>query len=130
MTSIPMEALTDISDRETVYQDVHDVIDDDDEPTGQPWRCVRMIPGLRTFGPGRAARPRTILQPCNMTRQVPAIDNEMCPTNNRERVDILRNEEEWQKVEKAVDQCGERPLRFLDGHPLALQQVIANRVGN
>jgi len=130
MIGILIEALADISDRQAIYQYVHYIIDNDNEPAGHPrWR-VRMKPGFRTFGPGRAAWPWPILQPCNMTRQVPAINDEMRAAYDSEGIDVLRYEKKGHKVEEAVYQCGERPLRLLHGHPLALQQVIANRVGN
>lgn len=129
MTGILIEALADIGDRQTVYQDVYDVINNDYEPTGHPHWSIRMKAGFRTFRPGSAAGPRAIFQPCNIARQVPAIDDEVRTAYDSERIDILRYEEERQKVEEAVHQCGERPSRFLEGHPLALQYVIANCVG-
>jgi hypothetical protein len=107
MTATGMEPLADISDCDAVYQYVHDVIDDDNEPAGQPRWCVRMKSGFRTFGPGRAAWPGPILQPRNMARQVPAIDNEMRTTYDSERVDVLRYEEKRQKVEEAMHERGE-----------------------
>jgi hypothetical protein len=128
MTGLPIEALADIRNRDAVYQDVHEIIDDDNEPAGQPRWCVRMKPGFGTFGPGRAAWPWAIFQPCNMTRQVPAINDEMRTAHDSKRVDILSYEKKRQDVKGAVHERGERPFRFLEGHPLALQQVIANGV--
>ena len=130
MTGIPIETLADISDCQAVYQYVHDVVDNDNEPAGHPGRRVRMKPGFRTFGPGCTARPRPIFQPRDMARQVPAIDDEMRAAYDSKRVDVLRYEEKRQKVKDAVHQCGERPFRLLEGHPLALKQVIANRVSD
>lgn len=130
MTGIPARALADISDRQAVYQDVHDIIDDDNEPAGQPRWCVRMKPGLGTFGPGRAAWPRPIFQPCNMTREVPAINDEMRTGNDRKRVDILSYEKKRQDVKGAVHERRERAFCFFESHPLALQQVISNGVGD
>jgi len=130
VTAARVESLTDIRDRQAVYQYVHDVVDNDDEPAGQPGSRVRMKSGFRTFGPWRAARPRPVFQPCDIARQVPAIDDEMCTADDRERVDILRYEEKRQNVKGTVHQCGERALRLLEGHPLALQQVIANGVSD
>ena len=129
MTGFPIKALAYIRNRDAVYQDVHDIIDDDNEPAGQPGGRVRMKAGLRTFGPGCAARPRPIFQPCNMTRQGPAINDEMRTAYDRKRVDILSYEKKRQDVKGAVHERGERPFCFLEGHPLALQQVIANGVG-
>ncbi len=128
MTDTVIESLAHISDRQTVYQYVHDIVDNDDEPAGHPCRRVRMKPGFRTFGPRRAAWPRPIFQPCDMARQLPAIDDEMRTANDSERIGVLRYEEERQKVKDTVHQCGERPFCLFDGHPLALQQVIANGV--
>jgi hypothetical protein len=130
VTAIRIESLTDISDCEAIYQYVHNIVDNDDEPAGQPGSRVRMKTGFRTFRPRRAARPRPVFQPCDIARQVPAIDDEMCTAYDRERVDILRYEEKRQNVKGAMHQCGERPLRLFDSHPLALQQVIANGVSN
>ena len=130
MTGIPIKALADISDRQAVYQDVHDIIDDDNEPAGQPRWCVRMKPGFGTFGPGRAAWPWPIFQPCNMTREVPAINDEMRTGYDSKRVDILSYEKKRQNVKGAVHERGERAFCFLEGHPLALQQVITNGVGD
>ena len=130
MTAARIESLTDISDRQAVYQYVHDVVDNDNEPAGHPGRRVRMKPGFRTFGPGCAARPRPIFQPCDMARQAPAIDDEMRTAYDSKRIDVLRYEEKRQKVKDAVHQRGERPFRLLEGHPLALKQVIANRVSD
>jgi len=129
MTAIGMKPLADIIDCDAVYQDVHDIIDNDNEPAGQPGSRVRMKAGFGTFGPGRAAWPWPIFQPCNMTRQVPAINDEVRTAYDGERVDILRYEEKRQDVKGAVHERGERPFCFLEGHPLALQQVIANGVG-
>ena len=124
------EVLADISDRQAVYQYVHEVVDNDDEPTGQPrWR-VRMKTGLRTLGPRCATRPRPVFQPCDMARQVPAINDEMCTPDDSEGIDVLRYEKKRQEVKGTVDQCGERLFRLLGGHPLALQQVITNRVSD
>ena len=128
MTGFPIEALADIKNRDAVYQDVHDIIDDDNEPAGHPRRCVRMKPGFGTFGPGRAARPRPVFQPCNMTRQVPAINDEVRTAYDSKRVDILSYEEKRQDVKGAMHERGERPFCFLESHPLALQQVVANCV--
>ena len=107
MTTTEMKRLADIGDRDAVNQYVHDVIDNDNEPASQPRRCVRVKPRFRAFGPGRAARPGTILQPGNMARQVPAIDDEMRATYDSERIDVLRYEEKWQKVEETMHECGE-----------------------
>jgi hypothetical protein len=130
MIAILIKALADICDRKAIYQYVHYIIDNDNEPAGHPHWRVRMKTGFRTFGPGRTAWPRPIFQPCNMTRQVPAINDEMRTAYDSERVDVLRYEKKRHKVEEAVHQRGERPLRFLVGHPLALKQVVANRVSN
>lgn len=124
------EILADISDRQAVYQYVHEVVDNDDEPTGQLCRRVRMKPGLRTLGPRRATRPRPVFQPCDMARQVPAINDEMRTADGSEGIDVLRYEKKRQRVKGKVEQCGERLFRLLGGHPLALQQVIANRVSD
>jgi len=122
--------LADISDREAVYQYVHEVVDNDDEPTSQPrWR-VRMKACLRTLGPRCATRPRPVFQPCDMARQVPAINDEMCTPDDSEGIDVLRYEKKRQEVKGTVDQCGERLFRLLGGHPLALQQVITDRVSD
>ena len=118
--------LTDVRDCQAVYQDVHDVVDNKDEPTGHPGGCVRVKSGFRTFVPGRAAGPRPIFQPCDVTREVPAIDNEMRATDDGERIGVLCYEEKRQKVKDAVHQRSERPFRLLECHPLALQHVIAN----
>ena len=114
MTGIPIKALADISDRQAVYQYVHDVIDNDNEPAGHPGWRIRVKPGFRTFGPGRAAGPRSILQPRNVACQVPSIDDEVRTGNNSERVEVLRYEEKWQNVDETVHQCGGRPFRFLE----------------
>ncbi len=130
MTGILIEALADIRNRDAVYQDVHEIVDDDDEPAGHPHWRIRMKPGFGTFGPGRAAWPWPIFQPCNMTRQVPAINDEMRSAYDSKRVDILRDEKKRQDVKGAVHERGERAFCFLESHPLALQQVIANGVGD
>jgi hypothetical protein len=106
MTGIPTRALADIGDRQAVYQDVHEIIDDDDEPAGHPHWRVRMKTGFGTFGPGRAAWPWPIFQPCNMTRQVPAINDEMRTAYDSKRVDILRDEKKRQDVKGAVHERG------------------------
>ena len=130
MTGILIEALADIRNRDAVYQDVHEIVDDDDEPAGHPHWRIRMKPGFGTFGPGRAAWPWPIFQPCNMTRPVPAINDEMRSAYDSKRVDILRDEKKRQDVKGAVHERGERAFCFLESHPLALQQVIANGVGD
>ena len=127
-TATLIESLADIGNRQAVYQYVHDVVDNDDQPAGHPGRRIWMKPGFRTFGPGSAAWPRPILQPCDMAREVPAINDEMRTANDSERIHVLRYEEKRQKVEDAMDQRRERPLRFFEGHPLALKQVVANCV--
>ena len=122
------ESLAQVGYRQAVYQYVHDVIDDDDQPGGHPGRRVRMKAGFRTLGPRSAAGPGAILQPCDVACEVPAIDDEMCTAYDSERSDVLRDEEKRQQVKGAMHQRRERPLRLLQSHPLALQQVIANRV--
>ncbi len=107
MTGIPTRALADISDRQAVYQDVHEIIDDDDEPAGHPHWRVRMKTGFGTFGPGRAAWPWPIFQPCDMTRQVPTINDEMRSAYDGKRVDILSYEKKRQDVKGAVHERGE-----------------------
>ena len=104
MTGFPIEALADIKNRDAVYQDVHDIIDDDNEPPGQPHWCVRTKPGFGTFGPGCAAWPWPIFQPCDMTRQVPAINDEMGSANDGKRQWVLRQEKKRDQVEQAVHQ--------------------------
>ena len=123
-----IESLAQVGYRQAVYQYVHDVIDDDDQPGGHPGRRVRMKAGFRTLGPGSTTRPGTVLHPCDVARKVPAIDDEMRTAYDSERIDVLRDEEERQKVKNAMHQCRKRSFRLLQGHPLALQQVIANRV--
>ena len=89
---MPTVRLANIGDREAVDQYVHDIVDDDDEPGGHPrWR-VRMKPGFRTFGPGCASRPWPIFQPCDVPRQVPAVNDEMRTTYDSERIGVLRYE--------------------------------------
>lgn len=122
------DPLADIGYRQAIDQYVQDVVDNDDQPAGQPHRRVRVKPGSRTLGPGGAARPGPVLQPCDIPRQVPAINDEMRAADDGERSGILGDEEKRQKVKDTVHQRGDRALRFLDGHPLALQQVVANRV--
>jgi len=128
MTGFPIEALADIKNRDAVYQDVHNIIDDDNEPAGQPHWCVRTKPGFGAFGPGCATGPWPIFQPCDMTRQVPAINDKMGSAYDSKCVDILSNEKKWQDVKGAMHERGERPFCFLESHPLALQQVVANCV--
>ena len=128
MTATGMKPLAEIIDRDAVYQDVHDIVDNDNEPASHPRRRVRMKAGFRAFGPWRAARPWPIFQPCNMTRQVPAINDEVRTAYDGERVDILSYEKKRQDVKCAVHECCERLFCFFEGHPLALQQVIANGV--
>lgn len=121
MTETPIRLLADISDRDAVYQDVHEIIDDDHEPAGQPYRRIRMKPGPGALGPGGAARPWSIFQPGNVTRQVPAINDEMCAAYDSKRVDILSYKKKRQDVKRAMHECGKRALCFLERHPLALQ---------
>ena len=99
---MPTTRLADIGDRESVDQDVHDIVDDDDEPGGHPGRRVRMKPGFRTFGPGRASRPWPVFQPRDMPRQVPTINDEMRTAYDSERIGILCYEEKRQKVKDAM----------------------------
>ena len=73
---------TNVGYRQAVDQDMHDVVDNDDQPGRHPGWRVGMKPGGRTFGPGSAARPRPIFHPRNVARQVPAIDNEVRAANN------------------------------------------------
>ena len=113
---------------QAIYRDVKDVIDDDDQPTSEPWRGVRWKTGLAALGPGHAARPWPILQPCNVASQLPAIDDEMCAADDGESERILRDKEEWQQIKSAMYQGSERPLRFLFRPPVTLQQVITDGV--
>ena len=61
---------------------MQDVVDDDDQPSGEPWRSVRMEARLAAFGPGRAAGPWSILDPRDVASQVPAINDEMRAAND------------------------------------------------
>ena len=124
------KSLADISDRQAVDQNVQYVVDNDDQPASQPGLRVRMKTGLRTFGPGSTARPRPVLQPRDIARQVPSINDEMRAAYRGERIWILGYEEKRKQIKDAMHQRSDRPLRFLDGHPLALQQVVANCVSD
>ena len=55
-----------------------DVVDDDEQPTCEPWCSVRMETRVAAFGSGRASRPWAILEPRDVASQVPAIYHEMC----------------------------------------------------
>ena len=74
-------------------------------------------------------RPRPVLQPRHVSRQVPAVDDEMRAADNRERKWILRNEQERNEINERMHERRQRTLRLLHGHPLALQQVVAYRMG-
>lgn len=119
----------DIGDGKRVDDDVHEIVDDDDEPRGNPRRGFGVKPGRLALRPGTTARPWSILQPCNLTRKVPAIDDEMRSADHNNGQGVLRNKQKREHVESTVHKCSQRALCFLASHPLALQQVIANPVG-
>ena len=87
-----------------------------------------MEAGLAALGPGCAAGPWTILDPCDVASQVPAINDEMSAANEGQSIGVLRNKEEWQQIKSTMHERGERALGFLLRHPLTLQQVIADSV--
>ena len=120
----------DIRDRESVDQDMDEVVDDDDQPARDPGGSVRIKAGRRTFRPWPTARPWTILDPGYVAGQVPAIDDEVCAADNRERQRVLRNEKKRQDIEDAMYGGCQRTLRLLTSHPLALQQVVAYPVSH
>jgi len=113
---------------QAVYGDVKNVIDDDDQPTSEPWRGLRWKTGFAAFGPGRTAWPRPIFQPCNVAGQLPAINEEMCAADDGKSDRILCDKEKWQQIKSAMYQGSERPLYFLFRHPVTLQQVITDGV--
>lgn len=118
-----------ISNRQAIDHYMQDIVDNDDQPPGKPGRRVGPETCFTAFGPGCAPRPGPVLEPGNIARQVPAIDNEVRATNDGERIRVLRNQEERQQIEAAVDKGGKRASCLLARHPLALQQVVADRVG-
>ena len=115
----------DIPDCEPVNQDMYEVVDDDNQPACDPGRCVRIESRLRTFRPRPPTGPWTILDPREVTGQVPTIDDKVRAADNCERQWVLRNEKKRQDVEDAMHGCCQRTLRFLAGHPLTLQKVVA-----
>ena len=119
----------DIRDRKTIDHYVDDVVDDDDQPCRHPRRRIWTKPGFPALMPWSAARPWSILEPRHVTSEVPAIDNEMRAADNRKRQRILRDEQERDEVNDSMNKRRQRSLRLLDGHPFALQYVIAYRVG-
>lgn len=125
-----MSLRTDIGDRKAVDHDVHDVVDDYDEPCRQPRRRILVKSGLSALVPGRTAGPRSILDPRDVSRQVPAINDEMGATDHSERGGILRDKQKRQEIEQAMYQRWQRTFSFLNSHPLALQYIVADGVGN
>ena len=121
---------TDIGNRQAVDQDMHQVVDNDDQPARDPGRRIRIEPGRFAFGPGSAAGPGSILKPGNMPSKVPAIDDKMRASDHGERQRVLRDEQKREHVKNGMYECGKRTFRFLFGHPLALQQVVAHAVRN
>ena len=114
-----------VRNRQAVNQNVHDVVYDYDEPCCHPGRRVRTEACRPAFGPGRTAGPWPVLQPRDVARELPAIDDEMSSAYYRECGGILRNEQEGNQVEETVHQRRPGTLRLLDGHPFTLQYVIA-----
>ena len=120
----------DIADCESVDQDVYEVVDDDNQPARDPGRCIRIESRRRTFRPWSTARPWSILDPRDVAGQVPAIDDEVRAADDRERQRVLCNEKKRQDVEDAMHGSRQRTFRFLAGHPLTLQQVVAYPVSH
>ena len=119
-----------VRNRGAVDQDVQQVVDNDDEPAGDPNRCIGSKPRCLALGPWPASRPWPVLEPSDVTGQVPAIEDEMRPPDNGKRVRVLRNEKKRQNVKDAMHESGKRAFCFLASHPLTLQQVVAYRVSN
>ena len=119
-----------VRNRGAIDQDVHQVVDNDDEPAGDPDRRIGSKSRRLALGPRPASGPGPVLEPCDVTGQVPAIENEMRPPDNGKRVRVLRNEKKRQNVKDAVQESGKRAFCFLASHPLALQQVVAYPVSN
>lgn len=88
-----------------------------------------MKSGRFALRPRTTPRPGPVFQPRDVPRQVPAIDDEVGAANYRERGGVLCNEQKRYQVEKAMYQRRQRALGLLDGHPFALQQIIAYGVG-
>ena len=119
-----------VGNRGTVDQDVHQVVDYDDEPAGDPGRSIGSKARGLALGPRPATRPGPVLEPCDVTGQVPAIEDEMRSPDNGKRVRVLCNEKKRQNVKDAVHESGKRALCFLASHPLTLQKVVAYPVSN
>jgi len=111
--------------RGAIDQDMQQVVDDDDEPACHPGRRIGSKSRRLALGPRPASRPGSVLDPCNVSGQVPTIEDEMCPADNGKRVGVLRNEKKRQNVKDTVHEGGKRAFGFLASHPLTLQQVVA-----
>lgn len=119
-----------IRDRKTIDQYVHQVVNNDDQPAGSPFRRVRVVSRRLAFRPRPAARPWPVLYPRNVAREVPAIDHEVRSADHRERRRVERNKEKRNKVKNAVHERRERAPSLLACHPLTLQQVVTYPVSH
>ncbi len=119
-----------IRDREAVDQDVHQVVDDDNQPARSPGRRIRVVARRLAFRPRFAAWPRPVLDPRHVTREMPAIDDEVRTEDHRERRRVERNEEKRKQVKDTVHERRERASGFLAGHPLTLQKVVTYPVSH
>lgn len=119
-----------VSNCGAVDQNVQQVVDNDDEPAGHPGRRIGSKSGRLALGPRPASGPGPVLEPSDVTGQVPAIEDKMRPPDNSNRIRVQRNEKKRQNVKDAVYESGKRAFRFLASHPLTLQQVVAYPVSN
>ena len=120
----------DIGNRQRVDDDVHQVVDNDDQPRSDPRRGFRVEAGCPALRPRPAAGPGAILQPRDLPGKVPAVDDEVRAADDEEGHRVLRNEQERQHVEHAMHGRSQRALRLLARHPFTLQQVVTDSVGN
>ena len=120
----------DIGYREAIDEDVHNIVDDDEQPARHPGGCSRIKARFGTVGPRRAVGPGTIFHPDNVSRQMPAINDEVSSEYHGEGVRILGDKEKRQNIKCAMNECRGRALEFFRRHPFALQKVITDGVSD
>jgi hypothetical protein len=120
----------DIRYSQAINNNMHNIVDDNEQPTGHPGLGSRIKAGFGAFGPGAAARPGTILDPNDVSRQMPAIDDKMCAKYYGERIRVLSNKKKRQNVKYTMHKRWEPTLEFFRRHPFALQQVVAHSVSD
>jgi hypothetical protein len=112
--------------RAVVANEVNGIVGNDEEPGGHPDREVDEA-SFRRFLPWMVARAKPILRPNDITREPETVHKKMADHNCQHSPDGA-DEQERQAVKHHMAHRRPGMLGLVLGHPIALGQVIADKM--